>query len=68
MYQTQRALRVPSFTMESRKPPRIKSCPICRLAMVGERTDSKLAEFNSYRCLGCDLTITSTPATRGNEK
>jgi hypothetical protein len=36
--------------------------------MVGERTDSKLAEFNSYRCLGCDLTITSTPATRGNEK
>jgi transposase-like protein len=44
------------------KPPPIKNCPMCRLAMVAERTDSRLAEFNHFRCLGCDLTITFTPA------
>jgi hypothetical protein len=54
--------------MDSRKkPPPIKNCPMCRLAMVGDRTDSTLAEFNFYRCLGCDLTITITPtAERGD--
>jgi hypothetical protein len=41
---------------------------MCRLAMVGERTDGKIADFNSYRCLGCDLTITTMPAVRSNEK
>jgi hypothetical protein len=39
---------------------------MCRLAMVAERTDSRLAEFNYFRCLGCDLTITFTPG--GNRK
>jgi hypothetical protein len=34
---------------------------MCRLAMIAERTDSRLAEFNHFRCLGCDLTITFTP-------
>ena len=51
-----------------KKPPAVKNCPICRLAMVGERTDTKLAEFNVYRCLGCDLTITTMPAVRSNER
>ena len=35
---------------------------MCRLAMVAERTDTRLVEFNHFRCLGCDLTITITPA------
>ena len=43
------------------KLPRIKNCPMCRLAMVGGRTDNKPAEFNHFRCLGCDLTITISP-------
>ena len=46
---------------EEQAPP-IKNCPMCRLAMVGDRTDSRLAEFNHYRCLGCDMTITFTPS------
>jgi hypothetical protein len=29
--------------------------------MVAERTDAKLAEFNHFRCLGCNLTITIVP-------
>jgi len=63
------APRVPLFAMDSeKKPPAVKNCPICRLAMVGERSDSKLAGFNIYRCLGCDLTITTMPAARSNEK
>jgi len=60
---------VPLFAMDSeKKRPVVKNCPICRLAMVGERTDTKLAAFNVYRCLGCDLTITTMPAARSNEK
>jgi len=31
--------------------------------MIGDRTDSRIAEFNIYRCLSCDLTITSAPPT-----
>jgi len=51
-----------------KKPPVVKSCPICRLAMVGDRTDTDLVEFNIYRCLGCDLTISTMPPRRANEK
>jgi hypothetical protein len=36
--------------------------------MVGERTDGNLAEFDIYRCLGCDLTIATMPPGRNNEK
>jgi len=56
--------------MDSRnKPPPIKNCPMCRLAMVADRTDSRLADFNHFRCLGCDLTITFTSfADRGRGK
>jgi hypothetical protein len=49
------------------KPPPIKTCPMCRLAMVGDRTDSCVAGFNVYHCLGCDLTISSTPPASRDE-
>jgi hypothetical protein len=35
---------------------------MCRLAMVADRTDTRLSEFNRFRCVGCDLTITIKPA------
>jgi hypothetical protein len=46
------------------RPP-IKNCPVCRLAMLGDKTDSRLAEFDIYRCLACDLTISTTPNSAG---
>jgi hypothetical protein len=51
-----------------KKRPPLKNCPMCRLAMVGDKTDSRLAEFNVYRCLGCDLTITTAPTSAGDNK
>jgi len=61
--------RVPFFIMDSKgKPSPLKNCPMCRLAMVADRTDTRLPEFNHFRCLGCDLTITIKPAAgRGGE-
>jgi hypothetical protein len=42
---------------------------MCRLAMVADRTDARILDFNHFRCLGCDLTITIKPAAgRSNEK
>jgi len=49
------------------KLPRIKNCPMCRLAMVAEGADNKSAEFNRFRCLGCDFTITITPTRTRKE-
>jgi hypothetical protein len=67
LHQNPRGAARAIIAMDPRKPPQIKNCPICRLAMVGERTDNNLSEFNSFRCLGCDLTITTTPAARSDE-
>jgi hypothetical protein len=43
------------------KKPQIKQCPICRLVMVGEKSDAHANDHNIFRCLACELTITFTP-------
>jgi hypothetical protein len=50
------------------KLPRLpKSCPLCRIAMIGERSDPNRADFDIYRCLRCDSTIRMEPPHRRNE-
>jgi hypothetical protein len=51
----------------SEKRPQPKNCPMCRLAMVGDKTDSRLAAFDIYRCLACDLTISTAPISAGDD-
>jgi hypothetical protein len=41
---------------------------MCRLAMIADQPDAECGEFNTYRCLSCDLTIATTPSADGNEK
>jgi hypothetical protein len=48
--------------------PSIKNCPVCRLAMVGDKSDSRLTEFDIYRCLACDLTISTAPTPAGDDE
>jgi hypothetical protein len=37
-------------------------CLVCRMAMIGGRSKPESREFDIYRCLQCDLTITTVPA------
>jgi hypothetical protein len=54
--------------MDSRKKsPLIKHCPICRVAMVGDRSDSRLPECDLYRCLSCDSSIAMAPSAARRE-
>jgi hypothetical protein len=46
----------------SRNPPEIharhsKACPVCRIAMVAERSAPDLAEPDAFRCLNCGSVV-----------
>ena len=37
--------------------PSAKPCPICRVSMLGSRTDPTHGEFGRFECLNCGLVI-----------
>jgi hypothetical protein len=37
--------------------PTIRNCPFCRIAMVGSRSKSGQADFDTFHCLNCDTLI-----------
>jgi hypothetical protein len=45
------------------------SCPICRVAMVGEKSREDLAGYDVQRCLRCDTVVhIGAPAAEEDRK
>jgi hypothetical protein len=47
--------------MRVARPPTIRPCPICGVAMQGSKPRENLAHFDTFHCLTCQTTITEKP-------
>jgi hypothetical protein len=46
--------------MTSRPRPTIRHCPLCGIAMQASKTRENLTDFDLFRCLSCDTTISES--------
>ena len=44
--------------MTSRRRPPIRHCPLCRIAMQAGKSREDMPDFDTFRCLTCQTTIT----------
>jgi hypothetical protein len=55
--------------MEANSPssgrPTIRHCPVCGIAMQASKSRGELAEFDLFKCLTCETTI-SRPSPAGD--
>lgn len=56
--------------MHSRPRPSIRHCPVCGIAMQAGKSREDLAQFDVFKCLTCDTTISEarTPPKPRDEK
>jgi hypothetical protein len=47
-------------SVTSRRRPKIRHCPLCGIAMQAAKSRESMAEFDIFRCLTCQTTITET--------
>ena len=48
--------------------PRIRTCPLCGLAMQASKSHEQAAEFDRFDCLACHTTIVERPAEQDAPK
>jgi hypothetical protein len=48
----------------SARPP-LKTCPICKLAMVASKTSPGAAAYDTFTCLDCKTVISLSPMEPG---
>jgi len=47
--------------MRAPRPPSIRHCPLCGVAMQASKSREELPEFDTFRCLTCQTTIAERP-------
>jgi len=51
--------------MTASRPPSIRHCPLCGIAMQASKSRENSAEFEIFRCLTCQTTISEKTRPQG---
>ena len=49
------------MTASRPRPPSIRHCPLCGVAMQASKSRENLADFDTFRCLTCQTMISEKP-------
>jgi len=61
-----RSLNQLLMTASRPRPPAIRHCPLCGVAMQASKSHESLAEFDTFRCQTCQTTIMEKPLSPRN--
>jgi len=53
------------MTASRPRPPSIRPCPLCGVAMQASKSQESSAEFDTFRCQTCQTTIVEKPRPPG---
>jgi hypothetical protein len=54
--------------MTASRPPSIRHCPLCGVAMQAAKSRENLAEFDTFHCQTCQTTISEMPGSQPGDR
>jgi len=54
--------------MTASRPPPIRHCPLCGVAMQASKSRENLAEFDTFHCQTCQTTISEKPRPQAGDR